>query len=542
MANAINENAQLQRMKSLMTYGLNESKTPAYSSVEYSKKGANDVTFGIVREGTHYFIKQLKPNTNGKLIAENFEYIGGFRNRKDNMFESFASAQKFLGEKLIQINEEVGDKAKAVITEAWDIDAAKEVVAEGTRKMQAEIARQREIMTNSKLISESGSCTGKKCKQEFEAVKGKDTDKNSESPKADAKKGEEKIKDYNGKEIKGGVGAPFNLKPSVNESTTTPLSSRENPDYIDTSHGTKIGKVTGFGKPVEDKTPDSVAEENGGEAEKTTSPNEVNEEVALHNTDNQNSPAVGTEKVDGKNMAPFEEKTTVTEAVDDLDSNVEDDADLEGGEDVNLDDGEDADLEGTEGLEGDGTEELEPEGPINDLGAEDAGLEDEGSDVETRLSSLEAKIDSLLDAIDNLKYDDEPLYDDEDADAEGNEDFDNDGAEGDFESEGDEDFDDDEDFDEVVESKSYRKAMMNEENRLDMFGKHPAYQKKVMSYPQNTNPMKDGQYDMNDDSVESEAPYGQGLGSNAPFTIDPKGIDSNAIVEEALRILKKKLQ
>ena len=527
MANAINENAQLQRMKSLMTYGLNESKAPAYSSVEYSKKSANDVTFGIVREGTHYFIKQLKPNTNGKLIAENFEYIGGFRNRKDNMFESFASAQKFLGEKLIQINEEVGDKAKAVITEAWDIDAAKEVVAEGTRKMQAEIARQREIMTNSKLISESGSCTGKNCKQEFEAVKGKDADKNSESPKADAKKGEEKVKDYNGKEIKGGVGAPFNLKPSMNESTTTPLSSRENPDYIDTSHGTKIGKVTGFGKPVEDKTPDSVAEENGGEAEKTTSPNEVNEEVALHNTDNQNSPAVGTEKVDGKNMAPFEEKATVTEAVDDLDSDVEDDVDLEGGDDADL--------------EGDGTEELEPEGPVVDP-AEEAGIEGDGTDVEARLSSLEAKIDSLLDAIDNLKYDDEPLYDDEEGDdAEDDEDFDAEGVEGDFEPEGDEDFEDDEeDFDEVVESKSYKKAMMNEEESY--FGRHPAYQKKVMTYPQNTNPMKDGQYDMNDDSVESEAPYGQGLGSNAPFTIDPKGIDANAIVEEALRILKKKLQ
>jgi hypothetical protein len=532
MANAINENAQLQRMKSLMTYGLNESKTPAYSSVEYSKKGANDVTFGIVREGTRYFIKQLKPNTDGKLVAENFEYIGGFRNRKDNMFESFASAQKFLGEKLIQINEEVGDKAKAVITEAWDIDGAQELVVEATRKMKEEIARQREIMANSKLISESGSCTGKNCKQEFEAVKGKDADKNSESPKADAKKGEEKIKDYNGKEIKGGVGAPFNLKPSMNESTTTPLSSRENPDYIDTSHGTKIGKVTGFGKPVEDKTPDSVAEENGGEAEKTTSPNEVNEEVALHNTDNQNSPAVGTEKVDGKNMAPFEEKATVTEAVDDLDSDVEDDADLEGGEDVDLDGAEDADLEGAEGLEANGTEELEPEGPVVDP-AEEAGIEGDGTDVEARLSSLEAKIDSLLDAIDNLKYDDEPLYDDEE-DAEGDEDFD---------AESDEDFeDDDEDFDEVVESKSYRKAMMNEENRLDIFGKHPAYQKRVMTYPQNTNPMKDGQYDMNDDSVESEAPYGQGLGSNAPFTIDPKGIDANAIVEEALRILKKKLQ
>jgi hypothetical protein len=82
---------------------------------------------------------------------------------------------------------------------------------------------------------------------------------------------------------------------------------------------------------------------------------------------------------------------------------------------------------------------------------------------------------------------------------------------------------------------------LNEENRRNVFGKHPAYQKKVMTLPQNTNPKRDGQYDMNDDSVESEAPYGQGLGSNAPFEVDPKAAE-NAIVEEALRILKKKLQ
>lgn len=525
MANAINENAQLQRMKSLMTYGLNESKAPAYSSVEYSKKGANDVTFGIVREGTHYFIKQLKPNTNGKLIAENFEYIGGFRNRKDNMFESFASAQKFFVEKMVQINEEIGIKEKNVIAEAWDLDAAKEVVVEGTKRMQAELARQREIMRNSIAINESGSCTGKKCKQEFDAVKGEGTEANSKAPKAEAKKADDSVKDYNGKEIKGGAGAPFNIKPTVSESTTTPLTSRENPDYMDTSHGTEIGKMTGFGKPVENKTPDAVAEENGGEAEKTETPNEVNEDVALHNTDNQNSPKPGTDGEKDEDSAPFEEKVTVAEAVEDLDSDIEDGG--EGEDDVDLEGGEGEDLDAPElgEPEGDGTEELEPE-----LGGED--VPEGGDDLEARLSNIESQLSTLLDTIDSLKYDDEPLYDGEDADAEG--------AEG-PEAEGDEDFSDD-DFDEVVESRSYRRAKrLNEENRLNVFGKHPAYQKKVMTLPQNTNPKRDGQYDMNDDSVESEAPYGQGLGSNAPFEIDPKAAE-NAIVEEALRILKKKLQ
>ena len=81
---------------------------------------------------------------------------------------------------------------------------------------------------------------------------------------------------------------------------------------------------------------------------------------------------------------------------------------------------------------------------------------------------------------------------------------------------------------------------MNEENRLDDFGKHPAYQKKVMTLPSNDNFKKDGQYDMNDSSVDGEAPYGQSKGDQAPFN---DGIDAieDAITESVLKILKKKL-
>ena len=87
-----------------------------------------------------------------------------------------------------------------------------------------------------------------------------------------------------------------------------------------------------------------------------------------------------------------------------------------------------------------------------------------------------------------------------------------------------------------------KKAMMKEDNTPNVWGKHPAFQKKVMTLPQNTNPKKDGQYDMNDSSVEGEQPYGQGIGSNAPFEINPKNIDTDAIVESVMKLLKKKLQ
>ena len=74
MNNKVNNDAQLQRMKALMNYGINESKQPAYSSVEYSKVAADGKLYGIVREGTNYFIKVAK-NAKGGLVTENFDYI-----------------------------------------------------------------------------------------------------------------------------------------------------------------------------------------------------------------------------------------------------------------------------------------------------------------------------------------------------------------------------------------------------------------------------------------------------------------------------------
>ena len=53
-------------------------------------------------------------------------------------------------------------------------------------------------------------------------------------------------------------------------------------------------------------------------------------------------------------------------------------------------------------------------------------------------------------------------------------------------------------------------------------------------------PDKEGQYDMNDDSVEEDKPYGISKGSQAPFETTPEAIE-NAITEAVMNILKKKL-
>ena len=76
-------------------------------------------------------------------------------------------------------------------------------------------------------------------------------------------------------------------------------------------------------------------------------------------------------------------------------------------------------------------------------------------------------------------------------------------------------------------------------NKLDDFGKHPAYQKKVMDLPPKDMKEFPGYYDMNDESTYSDAPYGEKIGDSAPFDLTPEKVQ-NAIAESIKRVLKKK--
>ena len=73
-----NFDSQISRMKAMMNYGLQtENKNQQYKSVEYQKLGADGKTYGIVREGTKYYIKVSESNK-PNLLKEDFKYIGGF--------------------------------------------------------------------------------------------------------------------------------------------------------------------------------------------------------------------------------------------------------------------------------------------------------------------------------------------------------------------------------------------------------------------------------------------------------------------------------
>lgn len=143
---------QINRMKDLMgNNSLNENKKSS-TNIEYCTEGADGKIYGIIRENTKYYIKtSTKGNEN---IAESYDYIGGFCNRKDYEYNSYTNALKQLELKLMSLNEAFDKHYKTELLDPYKKD---DLVIEGTEKMKAEIARQRQIMANAESIINEGN-------------------------------------------------------------------------------------------------------------------------------------------------------------------------------------------------------------------------------------------------------------------------------------------------------------------------------------------------------------------------------------------------
>ena len=391
-----NVNNQISRMKAMMTYGLQtESKNNQYSGVEYQRAGADGKTYGIVREGTKFYIKVANKQNN--VIKEDFNYIGGFRNRKDYEYSSYANALKNFEMKMSSINESVGNRTPMV--ESWNPERKELLMVEATESMRREIARQREIMNNAVMIQEKKNYSAVMegdgcCKVDSECAK---TQKNNIKKTSDGKG-----------EPTGNGGDPFTEKVDSEQKGTQKtnvkkeykpvmegeqvLGWNENEDYLDTSNGTEIGDGAPFNKEL-----NSDSEMENGTVE---------EGVAMHNTDNQNSPEVGVNEVGDD--APFTEKANnELQEDDELDGELIDDeepldADSEG--EFDDEDDFDSDLDDEEFNDDD----LEDE----DLDSED--LEDEEFDeTESRLSAMEDMIAKIAEKLGVDAFEDDSLYDDD---------------------------------------------------------------------------------------------------------------------------------
>jgi hypothetical protein len=91
-----------ERMKELMGIkSINENQSNVV--VELTKMGPDGNAYAIIRENHEWYIKKTTKTSN--LIAEDFKYIGGLMNKKDEAYPSYAKAIKHLNLKFKSLAE-----------------------------------------------------------------------------------------------------------------------------------------------------------------------------------------------------------------------------------------------------------------------------------------------------------------------------------------------------------------------------------------------------------------------------------------------------
>lgn len=555
----------LARMKDLYSYGkdINESKKLNTHSLEYKAEAANGVTYGIIRENKKFYIKSAPKGK--EAIAEAYDYLGGFCNKAAYEYTSYADALKNFELKMASINEAC---EKSVNIETLDPFRSHTVLAEATQAMKDEIARQRQIMHNAAMLMEESNTIGASRKDDTVKFDGKqpeaETGKRSDEDYDDTKANPE----YAGSKTNGvdKKVAPFNqgagnpkdqLKEDAGDIGDAPLHPN-----------TENWGTEGIGK---GEDPEKI----GWDMEGQEKVNEEEEDWASKGL--PATPGVGEADTD-QNNDPFTKNVNEEEEADDAD--VEGNEDVEAdAEDADFDSELDADGESfdVEDYGDDDAEDVDlgmddEEGDDFDTNFEfDDEAEADNEPQNDEISELQAKIDELQAQLDALKggevedepmddepvddmgdeeempMDDEPMGDEpmddmgneegfDGADEFGGEDFADDeegDVENDFDAEDSDTFDDDDELDEenfdgmdmMNESKrKFMNSIVNSvveqilaEDTLHVFGKHPGYQKKPMELPTTGEDKNQWGEDWNDESVHSEAPFGEKIGDGDPF-------------------------
>lgn len=140
----------IARMQQLMSYGINENAQKSgdakNSIVEFHQKAADGKTYGIIKECNKYYIK-VAPPKDTELVAEDYDYIGGYMNKKAFEYPSYTVASKNFDLKLKSINEAMG-KDKAVISEQFKPAPESDWQVNETREMRAELNRFHQLNNN----------------------------------------------------------------------------------------------------------------------------------------------------------------------------------------------------------------------------------------------------------------------------------------------------------------------------------------------------------------------------------------------------------
>lgn len=334
---------QINRMRELCTYGrIDEDEKIVNRSIEHKETAANGVTYGIIRECSKFYIESC-PKGKENLV-EDYDYLGGFNNRKDYEYTSYPMALKQFKIKMDSINESVHAETDTDAMEAQN----QQLMTESGTKMQQEIARMKQIMRNAAIVMNESSemMTG--------AVSaGKSADKDTpftDEVKACENGGECAASSASDPEKQG---KPFAEKPKANDNVNEEKCCQESEGDTE-----EVPEITD-GADVDDEmgTGEENMEDFGADGEDEEKDNEEDEpDVELDADDD----AEGEDDLDDDDA----------EGEDNLD----DVEDAEGEDNLDADD----DAEGEDGL--DDFEDAEGEDDIYDF--EDAEDEDEFDDFE----------------------------------------------------------------------------------------------------------------------------------------------------------------
>ena len=142
---------QVDRMLALMEDSNKPKKVS--SSLWYHANGADGKVYGIVKEGTKFYIKRTE---NGKEnIVESYDYLNGFVNRREQEYKSYNDATKHLELKLMSLNEAYG-KHEDVST--VDFKRGEKALSFLTEEARKELDRMHQIIENCDKIGPNNTC------------------------------------------------------------------------------------------------------------------------------------------------------------------------------------------------------------------------------------------------------------------------------------------------------------------------------------------------------------------------------------------------
>lgn len=559
---------ELEAMRRLINFGNSDTVSVVNNKpiLEYHMKGADGKTYGIIKECNKFYIK-VAPPKDTEPIAEDYNYIGGINNKKEYEYSTYALASKQFELKMMSLNEANLSNKQPVIENVMKTDESNWQVNE-TKEMRAEIERFNQISRNvDAILNEDATSKSFTMKHTLpEAPSKNPSDKEVNSPYTDTavadgdKDFKKEASDYkkagkpydkdgkatdadmeSDKNERGEKGEVYtdkakyvpdnsvaDKKPSgakavkMNEgkkhifklTEEQVLAWYDSPDYMDKSNGTEIGYSAPY-------TECGVKEGkvNEGYYDEPQTPEEVESKMQ--------SLRSNIFTFDNGEYVYFEYQPDTNKLVAGGATNIgivpdyEQEYDFDYSFDQNLQGFYETIQEqigyGDEGM----TESCEAvhnsdcqncptpgNGEIGDSAPYEENVNEENIDVNDVAGMPDEEDDVPFPEVNNSYYDDERLdpesefYDPADY-----------AIERSYSDDDDWEFSDE---DLYGESKKQRKNTISENMVLNDFGKHPAYRKSPMTTPPNTEINRFGN-DWNDDSAKSEKPFGQQIGSSAPY-------------------------